>query len=157
MFPTDGIIKTVFKIPDKLDLKTKGGRIIYYSIAFEKGIEDYKNVIGLSSEYVEHHQKSTVALEAHTTYFKSIEFNGVEIATRIHDFDGKKVHIYQELFSNSTLLATQETLSISFNLRSRRTCPFDISIARRYEKLFAAQKGSKKPEFVGASLSRLND
>ncbi|MEC9248737.1 MAG: thioesterase family protein [Pseudomonadota bacterium] len=155
MFPTDGIIKTVFTIPDKLDLKTKSGRIIYYSIAFEEGIEDYKNVIGLSPEYVERYQKSTVALEAHTTYFKRIEFKSVVIATRIHDFDGKKAHIYQELFSSSTLLATQETLSISFNLRSRRTCPFDISIARRYEELFTAQKDSKKSEFVGISLSRL--
>ena len=157
MSASDGIIKTVFKLPDRLKLGSDSSRIILYSIAFEEGIEDYKNFIGLNSEYIEHYQKSTVALEAHTTYLRSIRFDSLLITTRIYNFDGKKAHIYQELFSSSTLLAAQETLSISFDLRSRRTCPFDANIARRYENLFAAQKKSTEPKFVGISLDRLTE
>ena len=157
MSPLHGIIKTRFMIPDETGDLSINSRIIYYSMAFENGIEDYKSFVGLTPEYVGRHNKSTVALEAHTTYLRKVSVDSMDVATRIYNFDGKKVHIFQELFSESTLIATQETLSISFDILTRRTCKFDDKIARKYEDLKIAQKHSVRPKLIGLSLKRLTD
>ena len=96
-------------------------------------------------------KKSTVALEAHSLYLKGMKTGVYEVETRIFDFDGKRAHILQEIFRDKSPIAFQETLSISFDLDSRRTCKFADSIAQRYVELYEAQK--KLPQPISQSLS----
>ena len=153
MQPSDGLIKTMFEITEELFNKHKNSRIIYYSLAFEEGIEDYKAFVGLSPNYISKNKKSTVALEAHSTYLKKMGLGLFEIKTRIWAFDKKRAHIYQEIFQENTLIGTQETLSISFDIELRKTCDFDENIADRYEELHHGQKQVEKPKFIGLYLS----
>ena len=112
-----------------------------------------KAVYGIDSQYIESEQRSTVALEAHITYQNEASLGDqLRIETRILDFDGKRTHLYQEMYRNETLLATQETLSIGFDLKARRSCPFDEAIAPNIERLLEAQRSLRRPDEIGRTV-----
>ena len=149
-----GVVATNFEITAKLAEQYHGAKCIFYSLAFEEGIEDYKNYIGLDENYITNKRKSTVALEAHSLYLKKMDLGSFLVETKICDFDGKRVHIFQEIFREKNLVAFQETLSISFDLISRKTCEFESSIAQRYDELLLTQKGLPVSPLVSLSLEK---
>ena len=127
--------------------------VAYYIAAFDIGIDELKATYGIDGEYIEAQQRSTVALEAHITYQNEASLGDkLRIETRVLDFDGKRTHLYQEMYRDDALLATQETLSISFNLKARATCPFDAAIAPNIERLHQAQRSLPRPAWVGRSV-----
>jgi acyl-CoA thioester hydrolase len=128
--------------------------VAYYIKAFEIGIDSYKAVVGMTLDYIERTGRSTVALESHITYQQEAHLGErLRIETRILDCDGKRVHVYQEIYRDSTLLATQETLAISFDTRARRTSPFEPAIAENYRHLVEAQAAQTRPPWVGRAIS----
>ena len=149
-----GLIITEFEITKELAKKHLGAKTIFYALAFEEGIDDYKKVIGLDENYIANEKKSTVALEAHSLYSKRMNTGLYLVETRIFDFDGKKAHILQEIFKEKNPIAFQETLSISFDLRSRKTCKFEPSVAQRYIELYEAQKKLPNPVSINLSLKK---
>ena len=152
-----GIIITEFEMTKKLAKQHLGTKTIFYALAFEEGIDDYKNVVGLDKNYIGNEKKSTVALEAHSLYLERMRPGTYQVETRIFDFDGKKAHIFQEIFREKSPIASQETLSISFDLRSRRTCRFEHYISQRYVELYTAQINLPQPASISLSFKqRLN-
>ena len=149
---TTGLIITAFEITKTLIKQHLGAKTILYSLAFEEGINDYKKVVGLNKHYIANEKKSTVALEAHSLYSEIMRPGVYQVETRIFDFDGKRAHILQEIFKDKKPIASQETLSISFDLRSRRTCRFEHSIAQLYLELCQAQKKLPQPTSLSLSL-----
>ncbi|MGR8919774.1 MAG: thioesterase family protein [Gammaproteobacteria bacterium] len=151
--PANGIVISAAEVlPDWLDYNDHMN-VAYYLVAFEQGIDDYKAIVGLDLEHIEKAQRSTVALESHITFQNEASLGEkLRIETRIIDFDGKRAHIYQELYRDETLLATQETLSISFDLAARRTAPFEDEVAGRYRELVAAQSALPRPKWIGRSI-----
>ena len=149
-----GLIITEFEITKKLETQHLDAKTIFYSLAFEEGIDDYKKVVGLDENYIANEKKSTVALEAHSLYLERMKPDIYQVETRIFDFDGKKAHIFQNIFSGRNTVASLETLSISFDLRSRKTCRFEPSIAQRYVELYTAQKELPQPASLSLSLAQ---
>jgi len=151
--PADGIVTThVTVMPEWLDYNGHMN-VAYYLVAFETGIDAYKAVVGMDLAYIEREGHSTVALEAHITYQREALLDEVlRCETRLVDFDGKRVHVYQELYRGEELLATQETLAISFDTRARRTCPFPEAIAANYRGLVAAQAPLPRPAWLGRAI-----
>ena len=128
--------------------------VAYYIKAFEIGIDSYKAVVGMTLDYIERTGRSTVALESHVTYQQEAHLGErLRIETRILACDGKRVHVYQEIYRDGTLLATQETLAISFDTGARRTSPFEPAIAANYQRLVAAQAPQPRPPWVGRAIS----
>jgi acyl-CoA thioester hydrolase len=151
--PPNGIVTTHVTVePEWLDYN-EHMNVAYYLVAFETGIDAYKAVVGLDLDYIERERKSTVALEAHITYQREAHLgDALRVETRIIDFDGKRAHVYQELYRGDELLATQETLAISFDTAARRTCPFADDIAINYQGMIAAQSALPRPKWVGRSI-----
>jgi len=56
------------------------------------------------------------------------------------------------MYRGEDLLATQETLSISFDLRARKSCTFEPRIAANIEALTKAQSDLPRPEWVGRAV-----
>ena len=128
--------------------------VAYYIKAFEIGIDAYKAVVGMTLAYIEREGRSTVALESHITYQQEAHLGeALRIETRILACDGKRAHVYQEIYRDSSLLATQETLAISFDTRARRSSPFEAVIADNYRRLVEAQAGVARPPWVGRAIS----
>ena len=127
--------------------------VAYYVMAFDLAIDAFKEVIGISREYIERERRSTVALESHISYRQEASLGDeLRIDTRVVDFDGKRAHLYQEMYRGHQLLATQETLSISFDTAARKSCRFDDAIAQRYERMVTAQRKLPIPEWLGRSV-----
>ena len=127
--------------------------VVYYVAAFDIGIDKLKAVYGIDSDYIATEQRSTVALEAHITYQNEASLGqALRIGSRILDFDSKRTHLYQEMYRGDDLLATQETLSISFDLKARKSQPFAPTIAANIEAMYEAQRGLPRPDWVGRAI-----
>jgi acyl-CoA thioester hydrolase len=152
--PENGIVvTTVTVLKEWLDYNDHMN-VAYYVAAFDLGVDAVKVTVGIDSEYIETRKRSTVALEAHITYQNEASLDErLRIETRVIDFDGKRTHLYQEMYRDGDLLATQETLSISFDLEARRTSPFEAHVARNYERMLDAQKTLPRPVWVGRRVN----
>jgi len=76
----------------------------------------------------------------------------LRVETRIVDFDSKRAHVYQEMYNEDLLLATQETLSISFDINKRKTCNFDTKFLEHYKFLCETQKSTKISGVLGKAI-----
>lgn len=151
--PENGVVETIATVLKEWLDYNGHMNVAYYVAAFDLGVDAFKTVAGIDSEYIETRNRSTVALEAHITYQNEASLGEqLRIETRAIDFDGKRVHIYQEMYRDEVLLATQETLSIGFDLNARRTSPFEREIAGNYEYLVEAQKRLPRPDWVGRQV-----
>ncbi len=151
--PANGIVITELAVkPEWLDYNDHMN-VAYYIAAFDLGIEDLKSTYGLDETYRKAHQRSTVALEAHITYQNEASLGDhLRIESRILATDGKRLHICQAMYREETLLATQEAMSISFDLAARRSCPFDPALKQRIEVLQKAQATLPAPGWVGRTI-----
>ena len=152
--PTNGlVIDNATVLPEWIDYNGHMN-VAYYMQAFEVGIDSYKNLVGLSLHYIESAGRSTVALESHISYQLEAHLGEqLRIETRVLACDGKRVHVYQEISRESDLLATQETLAISFDTRARRVSPFEPAVAENYQRMVEAQAALPRPSWVGRAIS----
>ena len=151
--PVNGIVSTEVEVlPTWIDYNDHMN-VAYYVAAFDLGIDAFKAVIGIDLDYIAREKKSTVALESHITYQREASLGEkLRVDTRLLDYDGKRCHIYQEMYRDDELLSTQETLSISFDTAARRSCAFSADVAPRYQQMFEAQKSLPIPDWVGKSV-----
>lgn len=128
--------------------------VAYYVMLFDWGLDAFKDVVGISLDHIERAQRSTVALESRIAYHSEADVGDwLRVDTRVIDFDGKRVHYYQEMYRGDELVSSSETLSISFDTAARRTCLFEEDVARKYEQLLEAQQSLGRPEWVGRTIS----
>ena len=107
--PANGLVITTAEvIPAWLDYN-EHMNVTYYLVAFETGIEAYKHLVGLTPAYIAGRRRSTVALEAHITYQREASLGDrLRIETRVLDCDGKRAHVYQEMYRDDLLLSVIE-------------------------------------------------
>ncbi|MSR12970.1 MAG: thioesterase-like protein [Gammaproteobacteria bacterium] len=154
VLPADGIVHSHLTVLSEWLDYNRHMNVAYYLVAFEQGIEDVKCAYGLDAAYRATKQRSTAALEAHLTYQNEAnEGERLRVETRILDTDGKRLHLAQALYRGDLLLATQEVLSISFDLAARRSCSFEPELAVRIAALIAAQATLPRPGWVGRAIS----
>ena len=151
--PAPGCVLTHLSVlPEWLDYNGHMN-VAYYIAAFDLAIEDLKSAYGLDAAYRQAHGRSTVALESHITYQREAHLGeALRVESRILATDGRRLHIAQAMYRDETLLATQEALSISFDLTARRSCPFDPPLRARIEALQAAQAAGPAPTWVGRRI-----
>ena len=151
--PNGLVISHATVVPEWLDYNGHMN-VAYYTQVFDLAIDAYKAVIGLTLEYIETTGRSTVALESHVTYQQEAHLGDeLRVETRVLGCDGKRAHIYQELYRDTTLLATQESLALSFDKATRRSAPFEPHIAEGYRRMVEAQAGIPRPAWVGRAIS----
>ncbi len=127
--------------------------VAYYLVAFDAGIDAFKAAVGLTPDYIAARRRSTVALEAHVTFQReALLGEALRIETRALATDGKRVHLYQEMYRETDLLATQETLGMSFDLAARRSVPFEPAIAAGYAAFIEAQQALSRPRWLGRRI-----
>jgi acyl-CoA thioester hydrolase len=150
--PDNGIVVTEIEVLESWLDYNDHMNVAYYVAAFDLGIDAFKATLGVDLDYIAREKRSTVALEAHITYQREAsKGERLRVETRLIDFDGKRSHLYQEMYRDEDLLATQETVSISFDTEARRTCLFAPEVAANYERMLAAQSSTPRPSWVGRS------
>ena len=151
--PENGIVSYTTKVKREWLDYNDHMNVAYYVMTFDLAIDAFKKVVGISHDYIEREHRSTVALESHIAYLQEASLGDeLRIDTRVVDFDGKRAHLYQEMYRDTQLLATQETLSISFDTVARKSCLFDDAIAQSYEGMVAAQKALPLSKQLGRAV-----
>jgi len=130
------LIKTFITEYRNLEKKVSNIEINLYPHYFEKGIDAYKSEAGLTGNYIKKTLKSTVALQSKLNIFNTKFSHSYIVTTRIMGFDGRKILLYQELLLKNELLATLQTLSISFDIKMRKSCQFEPEINERLKKIY---------------------
>jgi acyl-CoA thioester hydrolase len=157
MLPDNGIVTTKAEVLKEWIDSNEHMNVAYYLVVFDKGFDKYKDLIGMDINYIKKHQCSTVSLEAHICYHaEAMLGDKLRVETRIVDFDSKRAHVYQEMYNENLLLATQETLSISFDMNKRKTCNFDPRFNEHYKFLCDTQKLTKIRGVLGKSIKISN-
>lgn len=113
----------------------------YYTAAFDLGIDALKQAIGIDADYRARERRSTVALEAHLVLLAPVPAGSeVALEMRIVDRDAKRLHVAQEMWLGVALVALRESMTVSFDLDARRSCPFGEAVAARIDRLYHAQR-----------------
>ena len=161
---TAGIsIATAKVLPEWIDINGHMN-VAYYVLAFDIGVDEMWNQLGITSEYIETSQCSTFAVECHVTYQKELKENEpFRITSQILAYDDKRIHQFQRMYhaEENYLAATAEWMNLHVDLNSRRVTPFPQSVISALKKFTERQgilpmpveAGSrmkvKKPIFMG--------
>ena len=128
--------------------------VAFYLKAFDDAGEALTLVIGMGAQYTRRTNNSWVALESHITFQnEAVLGDELRIESRVLDFDAKKMHLYQEMFRGTELLATHEQLGLHFDTGARRGSAFTPAVQRRLDILHAAQSALPRPTAVGRAVS----
>ena len=65
----------------------------------------------------------------------------IEVRTRVLMGEGKKMHVWHEMYAGEKLLATGEHILIHVSLETRRPAPFSAEIAANLKMICEAQAG----------------
>lgn len=122
---------------------TAAGQLLpaFYTAAFDGAIDDLKDAVGLTAAWRAQHRRSTVALEARLRFWGlAWRAEHLVVESRIVDFDLKRLRVGQILQRGAEVLATRESLAISFDLEARRACVFDETVTRQIALVRAAHQ-----------------
>jgi acyl-CoA thioester hydrolase len=138
---THGLVRLAVEIADDwLDARSELAPA-FYTAAFDLGIDALKQAIGIDADYRARERRSTVALEAHLVLLAPVPAGSdVALEMRIVDCDAKRLHVVQEMRLGAALVALRESMTVSFDLDARRSCPFGAAVAARIDSLYQAQR-----------------
>lgn len=127
--------------------------VAYYSLAFDDAGEAFVRTFGMGEDYTTRTQNSWMILEAHLTYQREARLGDtLRIETRVIDYSPKLAHLYQEMYRDDELLATQEQMMLHVSLETRRGAAFPDDILARLAALHAAHAELPVPDGIGRRI-----
>jgi acyl-CoA thioester hydrolase len=126
--------------------------VAYYVLAFDLGVDDMWNELGITREYMEKEQCSTFAVECHITYQKELqEDDPFKVTSQILAFDEKRIHQFQRMYhaEHDYLAATAEWMNLHVDLETRRVTPFPGPILSALGRFAERQGALPKPVEAG--------
>lgn len=129
--------------------------VAYYTMAFDRALDDVFDMLGLGEELVRNHRMGPMALQAQIHYLDEL-LEGQEFACDFHllDADHKRIHLFVTMLhlAKGTEAATWEAISMNVDLEARRSAPYPPECLARVEALKAAHARLPRPRLAGAPL-----
>lgn len=138
-------------LPEWIDLNGHMN-VAYYVLAFDLGVDDMWNELGITRKYIEKKQCSTFAVECHITYQKELQENDpFNVTSQILAYDEKRIHQFQRMYhaEQNYLAATAEWINLHVNLETRRVTPFPAPILAALCRFAERQGALPKPVEAG--------
>ena len=153
---TAGIsIATAKVLPEWIDVNGHMN-VAYYVLAFDIGVDEMWNQLGITSEYIETSQCSTFAVECHITYQNELKENEpFRITSQILAYDDKRIHQFQRMYhaEENYLAATAEWMNLHVDLNSRRVTPFPQSVMSALKRFTEQQGVMSMPAEAGSKMN----
>ena len=128
--------------------------VAFYLKAFDDASEGLIACAGMGAAYTRETHNSWVALESHIGFRQEVRLgDSLRIESRVVDHDAKKIHLYQEMFRGSELVATHEQLGVHFDTIARRATAFAPDVLARVAALHEAQRALPRPTALGRAVS----
>lgn len=131
----------------------------YYHVLFDRGLDQAALRIGLGPDYAAT-GASWFTIETHVRYLREIHENErVTVAVRLVDCDDKRIHWWQELWSEDRafLSATCETMTVHVDLNDRRVTPFPEPMREIIARWHAEEAEWPTPKGLGRSVGIRRD
>lgn len=120
-----------------------------YLQAFADASDRLMEIIGCDQEYIAT-GGSFFTAETHIRHIDETHLGSViDVRTRVLMAEGKKMHLWHEMYAGEKLLATGEHILIHVSLETRRPAPFSPEIAANLKMICEAQADMPAPEGLG--------
>ncbi len=133
--------------------------VAYYLMAFDHGIAEVFEDIGIDYDHVEKTGITTFAVENHITYQGEV-FAGdrLRIETQLVAHDSKRWHVFQHMYhaKKNELAATGEWLVLCIDYHARKVREMPPALLARTQAIFERHRSLKKPVEVGRFVSLSN-
>jgi acyl-CoA thioesterase FadM len=151
--PDNGVCMDYFKVGREWLDYNDHMNVAFYLKAFDDASDRLTAVAGMGQAYTQATSNSWVALESHLSFQAEARLgDALRIESRVLEVDEKKMHVYQEMYRDDSLLSTHEQLGIHFNTQERRGCRFADEIYTNLSALVDAQRRLSRPDWIGRSL-----
>ncbi|WP_428928443.1 carnitine 3-dehydrogenase [Marinibacterium sp. SX1] len=125
-----------------------------YLEAFSLATDRFMEIIGCTKDYIAAGQ-SYFTVETHIRHVDEVLCGAqIEVRTQMVLGQGKKLHLYHEMFEGNRLLATGEHFLLHVDLDSRRPSEPSAAIADAMARITAAQAGLGYPEGAGRAIRK---
>ena len=123
-----------------------------YLQAFGDATDRLMLIVGCTPEYIAS-GGSYFTAETHIRHIDEVHA-GARIQVRTHVLlgQGKKLHLFHEMFEDARLLATGEHMLIHVDLKSRRASNPSAAVAKALETIAQAHAALPKPDGAGAAV-----
>src|SRR4051794_3536926 len=128
----------------------------YYSVMFDRAIDELWLKLGIGPGYLKARQGSTFTAECHVRYLREIHLGDpVQISILLVAADQKRLHTFEELrhATEGWLSATSENMTIHIDMKSRKTAPFPPDIGARIDAVAKAHRTIARPEGIGRKVA----
>lgn len=126
----------------------------YYNVLFDHSIDALFEAVGMGLDYAQTRRMTTYAAEAHICYVRELHLgHTVQCGIRILDYDGKRLHVFQEMrHEDGWLAATSETLTLHVDMNGPKVVPFPPDVLAKIEAMAAAHAALPRPERAGRAI-----
>jgi carnitine 3-dehydrogenase len=123
-----------------------------YLQAFGDATDRFMEMIGCDADYIAT-GGSYFTAETHIRHLDEAHAGSrIQIRTRVLMGEGKKMHLWHEMYEGDRLLATGEHMLIHVSLETRRPSPPSAAIEAAKARFAKAQAGLPKPEGAGRGV-----
>ena len=129
--------------------------VAYYMLAFDDATTVFFEHLGIGDGYMERTNCSTFTLEGHITYDREVrEGDVLEFATRLLDFDSKRLHYFHEMYhvEQGYLASTSELITAHIDMSVRRMTPFGAETLERLAALMDAHRDLPRVPQIGRTV-----
>ncbi len=123
-----------------------------YLHAFGDATDRFMEIIGCDSDYIES-GGSYFTAETHIRHLDEVRAGArLRVETLCLMGEGKKMHLFHNMYEGTRLLATGEHLLLHVDLESRKSSPPAAHIEVRLSEIAAAHAGLERPEGIGRAI-----
>jgi acyl-CoA thioester hydrolase len=130
--------------------------VAYYSLLFDRAVDECFALLGVGEDYVRSHQASLFTAEAHICYRRELSLGEkVRMTLQLLDFDEKRLHYFMEMrhAGDGWLAATSEHMSLHVDMTQRRVAAFPENVLSRLGLMKAAHSRLAFPEGAGRRIA----
>lgn len=130
--------------------------VAYYSVLFDRAIDELYVPLGLGPDYLKATHHSTMVVECHLRYLREVHLEApLRITAQLVGFDAKRFHVYQEMLhaEEGWVSATCETMTVHVDMAAKKVAPFPGRIMAALEGVRRAHAALPAPAAVGRKIA----
>ena len=129
--------------------------VSYYVLAFDQGVDNFMELIGISPANIEQRQTSTFTLEMHVNFLHELRLGDpLRLNCQLLDFDSKRVHYFLHMHhaEDDYLAAVSEQIMVHVDLETRRSSEFPDDVRLALTNLMSTHHDLPRPEQSGSVI-----
>jgi acyl-CoA thioester hydrolase len=149
-------VSTVMRIEPQWIDYTGHLNVAYYSVLFDRAVDELYELLGLGPHYLSRHKHSTMVAEAHVRYLRELhQDDPVRVTVQLLDYDAKRIHLFEQLLhaTENFVSATSESMTLHVDMTAKKVAPFPDSIMKALERMKKAHAVLPRPEAAGRRVA----